>query len=109
MMITQCNPFEGEVHFFAPAGDFLLQTILESREVRVAVPRPAAVRMPVIKIPRSLKRTCSDSELSSAAMMLEKLKTRRDVINKLDDELPARMDQEKAVDVVVETLLELQS
>ncbi len=97
MMMTQCIPFEGETHFYAPLSDFLLDTILH--------PRPVSVRMPVIKVPRSAKLKYSDSELSSAARMLEKLKKRRDVVEGLGGVVPEAVDQEKVLDVVVERLI----
>ena len=90
--MTYFIPFNSETDFFAQARGFPQASILRRR--------PAVVRMPVIKMPRSIKRRYSDSELSSAARMLEKLRRSTDAAPRGD------LDADKVLDVVVEKLID---
>jgi hypothetical protein len=71
-----------------------------------ALPELYAER-PAIKIPRSAKRDYTDSELSTAAAMLARMRNRADVIDELrkhdDSSIP---NAESALDAVIEKLLD---
>jgi hypothetical protein len=83
-------PFVKETREFTAGGDFALEPILHSI--------PVTVRMPVIKMPRSAKGRYSDSELASAAVMLEKLRKGADVSKPVSVE-------DQVLDVVVDRLI----
>ena len=61
------------------------------------------VERPPIRVPRSIRRTVSDSDLQAAADMMAKLR-RRDDSRKLAAGAPAA-DAERALDVAVDRLL----
>jgi hypothetical protein len=68
---------------------------------------PIMLERPMIKIPRSASRQYSDSELSTAAAMMAKMRSRSDVIDHLRNQAPAvAFDADRTLDVVVEKLLD---
>jgi hypothetical protein len=72
-----------------------------------ALPEVYAER-PAIKIPRSARRDYTDSELSTAAAMLAKMRKRADVIDELRKHAePIIPNAESALDAVVEKLLDV--
>jgi hypothetical protein len=67
---------------------------------------PIYQERPAIKPPRSASRQHSDSELSTAAAMLAKLRLRHDVVDHLrSNPQPIIYDREKTIDKVVDHLL----
>ncbi len=72
------------------------------------VPLPEVYQTrPIIRVPRSAQREYTDSELTTAAM-LAKMRSRADVIDHLQNGCePAEVDADRALDRVVEKLLDL--
>ncbi len=69
---------------------------------------PVYVDRPAIKIPRSARREYTDSELSTAASMLAKMRKRADVVDHLKQHpCPTVLDGDGVLDKVVERLLNL--
>jgi hypothetical protein len=66
--------------------------------------QPAFMDRPVIRLPRSVTRSCSDSELQTAASMLNKLRCRDDQ-KMLAHAAVATDVSEHAVDVAVDRLM----
>ncbi len=73
------------------------------------VPLPEVYQTrPIIRVPRSAQREYTDSELMTAATMLAKMRSRADVIDHLRNGCePAEVDADRALDRVVEKLLDL--
>jgi hypothetical protein len=84
---------------FASVREFPFEPIFESR--------PAISSTPKMKIPGSVNRSYTESELSSVAKMLDRLRKRADVVEEvfLGPE-PMRMDQDRTLDLVVEKLMD---
>jgi hypothetical protein len=74
-----------------------------------AMPLPEVyITRPMIRVPRSATRDYTDSELSTAAAMLAKMKRRGDVIDGLRSRPePAPINSDGALDRVVDKLLDL--
>jgi hypothetical protein len=89
--MTQFTPFDGETTF-THAGDFLLESVLEPLP-------PVMIELPVIQIPRAARRMYSDSELSTAAVMLAKLKGGTDRASRQG------VVQDEVLETVVEKLM----
>jgi hypothetical protein len=67
------------------------------------ITRPVVMERPAIRPPRSSKRIWSDSELETAASMMNKLRCRDD--QKILANAPVVDDSDHAVDVAVDRLL----
>jgi hypothetical protein len=89
-MMLQFLPVQNEVHNFSYSGDLFFGSILHER--------PATISMPMIKIPRSVRRKYSDSELAAAAIMMEKLRAGADASASVSVE-------DRVLDAVVEKLM----
>jgi hypothetical protein len=90
--MTYVIPVAGETHFTAQCEDLLLEPILERREVKV--------QQPVMRNLRVIRRRYSDSELSSAAVMLDKLRRGMDRVS------PRGVDQDVILDTLVEKIID---
>jgi hypothetical protein len=73
----------------------------------IPLPEVYVIR-PMIRVPRSAQREYTDSELSTAAAMLAKMRLRRDVIDELRKHAdPVSVNADRALDLIADRLLDL--